>query len=170
MECSLVYRACSTKGIAQGEEIQDRDWEFKSPSNSPPKLEPTMTSLFLQSLQAPPGMSLSSQLPALPSYFLFYLLCLRQWGSPTFILRKTIYSHVSDFSLPTLLCILAPYNLFFIFPPEEAAFTPAQTFQVTRMRATGLYLCITSKAFIGRQSQNCQHTTLTCISLFIHHS
>lgn len=112
MECSLVYRACSTKGIAQGEEIQHRDWEFKSPSNSPPKLEPTMTSLFLQSLQAPPGMSLSSQLPALPSYFLFYLLCLRQWGSPTFILRKTIYSHVSDFSLPTLLCILAPYNLF----------------------------------------------------------
>lgn len=70
MECSLVYRACSTKGIAQGEEIQHRDWEFKSLSNSPSKLEPTMTSLFLQSLQA----RKVSEFPATCTSILFPLL------------------------------------------------------------------------------------------------
>lgn len=66
MECSLVYRACSTKGVAQGEEIQYRDWEFKSLSNSPPEVEPTLASLFLQNLRASPG-----EFPATCSYILF---------------------------------------------------------------------------------------------------
>lgn len=168
MECSLVYRACSTKGIAQGGEIQHRDWEFKSLSNSPSKLEPTMTSLFLQSLQA----RKVSEFPATCTSILFPLL----FTLPKAMRVSNIHPQ-EDYLFPCLR-FFPPHSPlhtstlqpFFIFPPEKAAFTPAQTLQLTRMRATGLYLCITSKAFIGRQSQNCQHTTLTCISLFIHHS
>lgn len=42
-----------------------------------------------------------------------------------------------------------PFTLqpIFIFPPEEASFTPVQTFQVTRVQTVGL-LHVTSKAFI----------------------
>lgn len=87
-----------------------------------------------------------------PSFLQFHLissrLCLWQRGSPTLILRKTIYSYVPDFSLPTLLLNTGTLQPLFIFPPEEAAFTPAQTLQLTRVQAAGLYLCITSKAFI----------------------
>lgn len=53
-------------------EIQQRDWELKNPSLAPhqewdQQVGPTMTSLSLQSLQAPSGMTLSSQLPKLSS-------------------------------------------------------------------------------------------------------
>lgn len=87
-----------------------------------------------------------------PSYLQFHLIssrfCLRQRGSPTFILRNTTYSHVPNFSLPTLPLDTVTLQPFFIFPPEEAVFTPAQNLQLTRVQAASLYLCITSKAFI----------------------
>lgn len=114
---------------------------------------PTMTSLSLQSLQAPSGGPLSSHLPTLSSYSQQTLpKAMRgtkdcpQEGYGTISISQTFpfplpFGHWSSPQSFTVQPI-------FIFPPEEAAFTPAQTLQLARVQAAGLYLHVTSKAFI----------------------
>lgn len=130
------------------------NWELKNFSLAPhqewdQQVGPTMTSPSLQSLQAPSGMPLSSQLSALPSYSQQTLpKAMRgHQSSPSGIISN--HSHAQNFSLDTPLWT-QPFTLqpIFVFPPEEAAFTPAQALQLACVQAAGLYLHITFKAFI----------------------
>lgn len=154
MECSLAYRAPSKKKGLLREWKPSTDWELKNSSLAPhqewdQQVGPTMTSPSLQSLQAPSGMPLSSQLSTLPSYSQQTLpKAMRgHQSSPSGIISN--HSHAQNFSLDTPLWT-QPFTLqpIFVFSPEEAAFTPAQALQLACVQAAGLYLHITFKAFI----------------------